>query len=59
MDFVMPGPGAKDGIRKSFKSLGGYTEADVIRYVTNRQEQEFERVGIDFKTLWGRPLQLI
>ncbi len=59
MDFVMPGPGAKDGIRKCFKSLGGYTEADIIRYVTDRQEQEFERLGIDFKTLWGRPLQLI
>lgn len=59
MDFVMPGPGAKDGIRKCFKSLGDYTEADVIRYITDRQEQEFERLGINFKTLWGRPLQLI
>jgi hypothetical protein len=59
MDFVMPGPGAKDGIRKCFKSLGGYTEADVIRYVTDRQKQEFERLSIGFKTLWGRPLQLI
>jgi hypothetical protein len=59
MDFVMPGPGAKDGIRKCFSSLGDYTEADVIRYVTDRQEQEFERLGLHFKTLWGRPLQLI
>lgn len=59
MDFVVPGPGAKDGIRKCFSSLGDYTEADVIRYVTDRQEQEFERLGIDFKSLWGRPLQLI
>ena len=59
MDFVMPGPGAKDGIRKCFKSLGGYTEADVIRYVTERQEQEFERLGINFKSLWDRRLQLI
>ena len=59
MDFVVPGPGAKDGIRKCFKSLGGYTEADVIKYVTERQEQEFERLGISFKSLWGRRLQLI
>lgn len=59
MDFVMPGPGAKDGIRKCFKSLGDYTEANTIRYVADRQEQEFKRLGIDFKTLWGRPLQLI
>lgn len=59
MDFVMPGPGAKDGIRKCFSSLGDYSEADVIRYVTDRQEQEFERLGIHFKSLWGRRLQLI
>jgi hypothetical protein len=59
MEFVMPGPGAMDGISKCFSSLGDYNEADVIRYVTDRQEQEFERLGIHFKTLWGRPLQLI
>lgn len=59
MDFVMPGPGARDGIRKCFVDLGDYSEADIIRYVTERQEQEFERLNIDFKTLWGRTLQLI
>jgi hypothetical protein len=59
MEFVMPGPGAMDGISKCFSSLGDYNEADVIRYVTDRQEQEFERLGIHFKSLWGRPLQLI
>jgi hypothetical protein len=59
MEFVMPGPGAKDGIRKCFSSLGDYSEADVIRYVTDQQEQEFERLGIHFKSLWGRRLQLI
>jgi hypothetical protein len=59
MDFVMPGPGAMDGIRKCFSNLGNYSEADVIRHVTDRQEQEFERLGISFKTLWGRRLQLI
>jgi hypothetical protein len=59
MDFVMPGPGARDGIHKCFSSLGDYTEADVIRYVTDQQEQEFERLGIQFRSLWGRRLQLI
>jgi hypothetical protein len=59
MEFVMPGPGAKDGIWKCFSSLGDYNEADVISYVTDRQEQEFERLGIHFKSLWGRRLQLI
>jgi hypothetical protein len=59
MDFVVPGPGAKDGIRKCFSDYGDYTETDIIKYVTERQELEFERLGIEFKNLWGRDLQLI
>lgn len=59
MDFVVPGPGARDGIRKCFSDLGGYSEADVIRWVADRQSFEFARLGIEFKSLWGRPLQLI
>lgn len=59
MDYVMPGPGAKDGIRKCFSDYGDYNEMDIIKYVTDRQEFEFERLGIEFKDLWGRPLQLI
>ena len=30
-EFTMPGPGAKDGIRKCFSSLGGLSEVDVIK----------------------------
>ena len=59
MQFVVPGPGAKGGISKCFASLGGLSEADIIRVVADRQEAEFERLGINFKSLWGRPLQLI
>ncbi|GAA4167994.1 nucleotide kinase domain-containing protein [Sphingobacterium ginsenosidimutans] len=59
MDFVVPGPGARDGIKKCFVNLGDYTEDDVIRWVTEKQESEFERLNIEFKTLWGRSLQLI
>jgi thymidylate kinase len=59
MEFVVPGPGAKGGISKCFESLGGLSEADLIRVVTERQEHEFERLGLDFRNLWGRPLQLI
>lgn len=59
MDFVIPGPGAKDGIRKCFLSLGDYSEADLIRWVTEKQVNEFERLDINFKNLWGRPLHLI
>lgn len=59
MDFTIPGPGAKDGIRKCFKSLGGLTETDIIKFMADRQDYEFDRLGLDFKNLWGRKLQLI
>lgn len=58
-DFVVAGPGALDGIRKCFADTGGLSPAQVIRLVTELQEQEFESRGIDFPSLWGRPLQLI
>jgi len=59
MDFVAAGPGARDGIRKCFADTAGLCEADVIRVVTERAEEEFKRLGLTFRTLWGRPLQLI
>ena len=59
MEFVVPGPGALDGIRKCFSDLGGLTEADLIRVVTEHQEDEFDRLGLRFRDLWGRRLQLI
>jgi len=58
-DFVVPGPGARDGIRKCFLSLGGLNEVEIIKYVADHQEQEFERLGISFRSLWGRRLQLV
>ena len=59
MEFVVPGPGARDGIRKCFSDLGGLSEPDIIRLVIDRQKYEFERLGLTFHSLWGRQLQLI
>ncbi len=59
MEFVVPGPGALSGIRKCFSDIGSYSEADVIRWVTDRQEDEFRRLGLHFQSLWGRCLQLV
>ena len=59
MDFIVPGPGAIDGIKKCFSDPGDLNEADIIRWVTDRQNIEFERRGINFLDLWGRPLQLV
>ncbi|WP_299520113.1 nucleotide kinase domain-containing protein [Winogradskyella sp.] len=59
MDFVMPGPGAKDGIKKCFVDLGDYQLNDVIKYTCNLQVSEFKRMNINFSDLWGRSLSLI
>jgi thymidylate kinase len=58
-EFVVPGPGALDGIKKCFASLGGLSHAEIIKFMMDIQEREFERLGLKFNTLWGRPLQLI
>lgn len=59
MQFVVPGPGARDGIRKCFESIGGFNESALVRWVTENQGEELSRLGIPFQSLWGRPLQLI
>lgn len=58
-EFVMPGPGALDGISKCVVDDGGLSPAGIIRYVCDHQEDEFAHFGIEFRNLWGRPLQLI
>ena len=58
-EFVVPGPGARDGLRKCFIDSAGLNEAELIRLVADIQEQEFERLGLEYKSLWGRRLQLI
>ena len=58
-DFVIPGPGAKGGISKCFTDLGGLSEVEIIKLMMDRQDIEFERLGLDFKKLGNRPLQLI
>ena len=59
MEFVIPGPGARDGLRKCFADPGGLNEPELIRLMADIQEQEFQRYGVEFKSLWGRRLQLI
>ncbi|WP_328842858.1 nucleotide kinase domain-containing protein [Streptomyces sp. NBC_00258] len=59
MDFVVPGPGARDGIRKCFGPAADGIEAEVIRYMAVSQGEHFARLGLTFAGLKGRPLQLI
>lgn len=59
MDFVIAGPGARNGIAKCFDSFGDYSFEDIIKWVTDEQESECNRLGLNLPTLWGRHLQLI
>jgi hypothetical protein len=60
MDFVVAGPGARDGISKCFADTDGLDEAEVIKLVADMAESEFTRLGLNFRKLGGkRPLQLI
>jgi hypothetical protein len=59
MDFVVAGPGARDGIRKCFVDSSGLSDEEIIRVVAERADDEFVRVGLQFEDLWGRRLQLI
>lgn len=59
MEFVVPGPGARDGIRKCFGPASAGIEHEIIRYMSDQQEEHFERLGLTFPGLWGRRLQLI
>lgn len=59
MEFVVAGPGARDGISKCFKDMAGLSEADIIQVMAERASDEFERLDMRFQSLWGRSLQLI
>ena len=59
MEFVVPGPGARDGIRKCFGRAADGIESDIIRYMADYQEEHFARLDLQFNGLRGRSLQLI
>ena len=58
-EFVVAGPGALDGISKCFADTNGLSAEEVIHWVTDRQDAEFRRLGLDFPGLFGRRLQPI
>jgi hypothetical protein len=59
MEFVVAGPGALSGIKKCFSDPGDMSPDDIIRWVCDKQEEEFTCRGLSFTGLWGRSLQLI
>jgi hypothetical protein len=58
-DFVVAGPGAREGLAKSFGERDGWSDEELIYWTVERQAREFERRGLQFQDLWGRPLKAI
>ena len=58
-EFTVAGPGSLRGINKCFESKGDLSNEDIIEYMYENQEKEFKRLGLDFKKIGNRPLQLI
>lgn len=58
-DFVVAGPGALDGITKCFGSAGLKNAGGVIHAMVERQGLEFQRLGLAFEGLFGRPMMPI
>ena len=57
--FTVAGPGAKRGIKKCFIDLEGSSYEDVIKYMYDNQQYEFERLNLKFKYIKNRKLQYI
>jgi len=58
-DFIVAGPGAIDGISKCFSNYKDFSSEYIIKYMTERQDEEFQKYDLNFKSLWGRNLHLI
>ena len=58
-DYTQAGPGALRGLRKAFLTLGEFSPSEAIQWMVDRQEEEFLRLGLRFRGLFGRSLQAI
>ncbi|MCA1677500.1 MAG: hypothetical protein LC777_00400, partial [Actinobacteria bacterium] len=58
-DFTVPGPGAMRGLRKVFSDFGTERPEQLIMRMVDRQEEEFDCLGLEFEHLFGRRLHAI
>lgn len=58
-DYTQAGPGALRGINKAFIDTGDYNPSEIILWMVEKQDQEFQRLGLSFNGLWGRKLHAI
>ena len=57
--FTVVGPGSMRGINKCFSNRNGKSYEYIIQWMVANQEDEFKKLGLSFKSLWGRPLHNI
>ena len=58
-DFVVAGGGAIRGIHKCFHNIDVNDYENIIYKMVEISDNEFKRLGLSFKNLFGRPLKLI
>lgn len=58
-DFVVPGPGAIDGLSKIYPGVHRRQAVELIRRLTDEQEAWFDHFELPFGGLFGRRLHLI
>jgi len=58
-DFTIAGPGALRGVKKCIEDPMGASTEDIIMHMVVHQDEEFERLGIQFKSLGDRKLHAI
>ncbi len=57
--FVVAGPGARDGLTKTFVNAEDVPAEALIAHMMESQKSEIARLGLPFRSLWGRALKLI
>lgn len=58
-EFTVAGPGSLRGIKKCFIDTGNMSYEEIIKFMYIHQDEEFNRLKLNFKRLGNRPLQLI
>ena len=58
-DFVKAGPGACRGIRKCFVDCADMNPEQIIMWLVERQDYEFDRLNLKFNGLFGRKIHAI
>jgi hypothetical protein len=58
-DFTVPGPGAVRGLHKVFSDFGDLSPPQLIMRMVDIQAEEFDRLGLAWSGLYGRPLHAI